>query len=75
MSYDLFLYKFGLNIVTWGISSCLLSSQAQNEVPEDISNAPNISKWGLKRLGSLGFHRSVLDVWNKKEKNYRICDP
>ena len=24
MSYDLFLYKFGLKIFTWGISSCLI---------------------------------------------------
>ena len=24
MSYDLFYYKFGLNILSWEISSCLL---------------------------------------------------
>ena len=26
MSYDLFFYKFGLNIFPWGISSCLLGT-------------------------------------------------
>ena len=30
MSYDLFLYKFVLNIFPWGISSCLLTKLAQN---------------------------------------------
>ena len=28
MPYDLFLYKFGLNIFTWGISSCLFKTHS-----------------------------------------------
>ena len=32
MSYDLFSYKFGLNIFPWGISSCLLDGRVNYEL-------------------------------------------
>ena len=74
MKYDLFSYKFGLNIFTGEISSSLLLYKLNKKATKESKKGKNMNIWyKIKRLSTMRFKRSHRkELWNGQYSNQLI---